>query len=103
MQKATKPPIHVSLPSVKLWKHPTTPFLTFLPRENSTVRSGIDHKNKNIIQGMRNVPPPFCDMTRGNRQMLPVPTDIPTRAIIRPNLVRKDSFMRGIVTKIFLV
>jgi hypothetical protein len=58
---------------------------------NSTRISGIDQSSRNTNQATRNEPPPFVAATRGNRQMLPVPTAMPSMATIMPQRVVKCS------------
>ena len=55
------------------------------PNPNSTSTSGIDHSSKKTIQATRNSPPPFFAAMRGKRQILPVPTAMPSMASIMPS------------------
>ena len=47
--------------------------------------SGIDHVKRKIAQGIRKVAPSLAAITRGKRQMLPVPMAIPRAARISPS------------------
>src|SRR5690606_5823111 len=58
---------------------------------NSTRISGTDHSSRNTTQATRNDPPPFVAATRGKRQMLPVPTAMPSMATIIPQRVENCS------------
>ena len=60
------------------------PVRLLLPIAYSAMTNGIDHANKKISQGTRNVPPPLAPTIRGKRQMLPVPIAAPIEAKIRP-------------------
>ena len=61
---------------------PIGPTRVSRPSPNSTRMSGMDQMNRKTIQATRNSPPPFCDAMRGNRQMLPVPTAMPSMVSI---------------------
>jgi hypothetical protein len=54
--------------------------------------SGNDHKNKKVNHGIKKEPPPFVATIRGKRQILPVPTAIPSVEIINAHLEEKNSF-----------
>ena len=71
------------------------PNLFFLPIENSTIKRGIDQRNKNKSQGIKN-DPPYCPDNRGNRQMFPAPIAMPMAAAIKPNREENDSIFLGI-------
>jgi len=60
--------------------------------------SGIDHKNKNIIQGIKKLPPPLLATSRGKRQMFPVPIAIPMQANIIPMRELKNVVFATIIT-----
>lgn len=64
---------------------PTGPRRMRRPNPNSTMSRGIDHVKRKMAHGMRNVPPPLAAMTRGKRQMFPVPIAIPRAAKISPS------------------
>jgi hypothetical protein len=72
---------------------------------NSSNIMGIDHKNKNAIQAIKNSPPPLEAAMRGNRQMFPVPTAMPSIANNMVHLELKkefllESFMRSSFVKV---
>jgi hypothetical protein len=52
------------------------------PIENSTISRGTDQINRKTTHATRNEPPPLAAAMRGKRQMLPVPTAIPSMASI---------------------
>ncbi len=82
--KATKAPIQAQPGPMSRAKATTGPARTLRPKPNSTRRRGIDHRNRKMTQGIRNSPPPFWAAMRGKRQMLPVPTAIPSMTSIMP-------------------
>jgi hypothetical protein len=51
---------------------------------NSTRISGIDQRRRKTTHATRKEPPPLDAAIRGNRQMLPVPTAMPSMASIIP-------------------
>jgi len=53
--------------------------------------NGTDQIKRNITQGIRNEPPPFCATTLEKRQMFPVPTAIPIVAMINAQRDEKNS------------
>jgi len=53
--------------------------------------NGTDQIKRNITQGIRKEPPPFCATTLENLQMLPVPTAIPSVAIMSAQREEKNS------------
>ena len=58
----------------------------------------VYYANMKTSQAMRKAPPPFAAATRGNRQILPVPTAIPMAASRMPQRKLKRSccsFIRG--------
>ena len=68
----------------EILKVPTVPVLLRLPKANSAITSGIDHKNKKINQGIRKLPPPLAPTILGNLQIFPVPIAAPIVAKIKP-------------------
>src|SRR5210317_2112062 len=88
---ATHPPIQPASSPARLRKAPIAPFLAYLPNENSTIIRGTDQRKRNRIQAIRKLPPPLLATIRGNRQMLPVPTAIPSVATTRPQRLWKRS------------
>src|SRR5690606_7802147 len=65
-------------------KVPIGPVRVAFPMVNSTMSRGTDQMTRKITQATRNDPPPFAAAMRGNRQMFPVPTAMPSMAIIIP-------------------
>jgi hypothetical protein len=53
--------------------------------------NGTDQIKRNITQGIRKEPPPFCATTLENLQILPVPTAIPIVAMINAQRDEKNS------------
>ena len=51
--------------------------------------SGIAQRKRNINQGIKKAPPPLAARMRGNRQMLPVPTAMPSAAKAEPTRALK--------------
>jgi hypothetical protein len=89
---ATKAPIHPYLLPAKNRNAKNGDFLAVLPKANSEIMSGNDHKNKKVNHGIKKEPPPFVATIRGKRQILPVPTAIPSVEIINAHLEEKNSF-----------
>ena len=84
---ATHAPIHAQRGPINCTKAPIGPVRVCRPTPNSTMISGIDHSSRNTAQATRNSPPPFCAAIRGNRQMFPVPTAMPSMA---SNISQRD-------------
>ena len=80
--KTTKAPIQANVGPIRVMKDFTGPCRVFLPIPNSSRIKGIDHSNRKQIQAIRNSPPPFFAAILGMRQILPVPTAIPSMANI---------------------
>jgi hypothetical protein len=53
---------------------------------------GIDHRNRKATQLIRKAPPPCSATIRGNRQMFPVPTAMPSMVSIMTQREEKDSW-----------
>src|SRR5690606_21085859 len=66
---------------------PIGPVRVAFPIVNSTTRSGTDQRRRKQTQATRNEPPPLAAAMRGNRQMLPVPTAMPS---IASNIPQRD-------------
>src|SRR5512134_3126944 len=77
-QRAIQAPIHAQLPPISVANAPTGPRRAAFPIANSTSNRGTLQASRKIAHGMRKVPPPFVAAMRGNRQMFPVPTAIPS-------------------------
>ncbi len=77
-QKATQAPIHARPRPNRTAKAPIGPRRAARPIANSTNSSGTDQRSRNTTQAIRNEPPPLVAASRGNRQMLPVPTAMPS-------------------------
>ena len=86
VQNATNAPIQANSGPMIVMNEPITPLRDFLPIAYSAIISGIDQRNKNSIQGIRNEPPPFCAAIRGNRHIFPAPIAIPSDAKIKAHL-----------------
>jgi hypothetical protein len=56
---------------------------------NSTRISGTDHRRRNTAQANRKEPPPLVAATRGNLQILPVPTAMPSMTSMVPQREEK--------------
>ncbi len=87
----TQAPIQANLLPMSLPNAPTVPSRVDLPMANSTRISGTDHARRNTTQANRKLPPPFVATIRGKRQMLPVPTAMPSMASIIPQRDAKTS------------
>ncbi len=61
--------------------------------------NGTDQIRRNIVQGIRKDPPPFCATILEKRQIFPVPTAMPIVAIIRAHREEKNSscFIESII------
>ncbi len=90
--KATNAPIQAHFGPIIFKKAPTGPDRVSRPAPNSTMINGMDQRNRNTIHATRNSPPPFCAAIRGKRQMLPVPTAMPSMANIISQRDEKASF-----------
>ena len=91
--KPTKAPIHANFSPATLANVPTTPIRPFRPRAYSAIISGMLQSKRNVTHAMRNAPapssPPLRAAMRGNRQMLPVPTAMPSTLRMRPRREEK--------------
>src|SRR5665811_2327286 len=88
---ATHVPIQAKpLPSVSV-NAPTGPLRVPFPMANSRMMRGTDHAMRNTTHATRNEPPPLVAAMRGKRQMLPVPTAMPSMARSIPHLELKTS------------
>ena len=70
---------------------PTGPILVDLPIANSAMINGTDQISRKITHGIRKEPPPFWATILEKRHIFPVPTAIPTVAIISAHLEEKNS------------
>src|SRR5688500_5911242 len=77
-QRATHAPIQAQRSPIRVANAPIGPRRAAFPIANSTRSSGTLHVSRKIAHGIRNVPPPLVAAIRGKRQMLPVPTAIPS-------------------------
>jgi hypothetical protein len=75
---ATQAPIHPNFGPSVFAKAPMGPERVPFPIPNSRIRRGMDQRRRKTTQATRNDPPPFVAAIRGNLQMFPVPTAIPT-------------------------
>ena len=89
-QNATQAPIQAQRGPIIRMNAPTGPVRVMRPAPNSTRMSGMDHSSRKTTQVTRKEPPPFCAAIRGNRQMLPVPTAMPSMASIMSQREEKD-------------
>jgi hypothetical protein len=74
-----------------LAKAPTVPFRVPFPIPNSRIRRGTDQRRRKTAQATRKEPPPFDAAMRGNRQIFPVPTAMPSMARSIPHRELKTS------------
>ena len=89
--KAIHAPIHAKPGPSVFTKEPIAPRRVALPSPNSRIRSGIDHASRKTTHATRNDPPPLLAAIRGKRQMLPVPTAMPSMARSIPQRDEKTS------------
>ncbi len=89
--QAVHKPIQANRLPAKILKVPTVPVRLLLPRANSAIINGTDHRNKKINHGTRNDPPPLAPTILGKRQIFPVPIAAPIVAKISPNLPLNSS------------
>ncbi len=88
---ATHAPIHAKPGPIVRAKAPTGPRRVPLPIANSAMMSGTDQARRKTAQATRNEPPPLDAAMRGKRQMLPVPTAMPSMARSIPHRELKTS------------
>ncbi len=89
--KAIQAPIQANPGPSVLTKAPIAPERVPLPMPNSRMRRGTDQARRKTTQATRNDPPPLVAAMRGKRQMLPVPTAMPSMARSMPQRELKTS------------
>jgi len=90
---ATNAPIQAKRLPAAFMNDPTTPRRPCRPSAYSAIISGMLQTNRNTIQAIRKAPapsaPPFWAAMRGKRQMLPVPTAMPSTLSSKPRRLAK--------------
>ncbi len=92
-QSATQPPIQANFSPATRTNAPTVPLRACLPNENSTIISGTDQRSRKTTQATRKLPPPLVATMRGKRQILPVPTAMPSVASTNPQRLLNRSLI----------
>src|SRR5918997_2568979 len=99
---AMNPPIQANLRPMKSRKAPMVPSRLREPSSDSDISNGTAQTRLARTRAMMNVPPPPAPTSRGNLQMLPVPTAIPMAAATNAKRLENTSGFARVLSRVMI-